>query len=368
MRVFLSASSFFPEAGGPARSVPQLAMGLAAANVEVALWAPDGSAISSPLLTQVKGIQRLGGSAQEAWNGFPDVDLLHDNGIWRWHHRQLFKLAKLNNIPCVVSPRGMLEPWALSHKASRKKLAWLFYQRNLLRSASILHATAESEANQFQCLGLNGEPRIIPNGVALPDWTHIKNLRNEVSLYKTCLFMSRLHPKKGLPLLLEAWARLCPKGWRLDIVGPDEAGHRAELDLLIHKLGIESTIRFLGPLEGSEKQATLAQADLFVLPTHSENFGIVVAEALAHGCPVIATHGAPWAILEQDHCGWWVPVSIAAVADALKAAMALSVNERREMGDRGRSVVEREFSWPKITEKFIELYGSVIYQDDHVRE
>lgn len=368
MRVFLSASSFLPEAGGPARSVPQLAMGLVTADVEVGLWAPDGSAISSPLLTQVEGIHRLDGSAEEAWNSFPDIDLLHDNGIWRWHHWQLYKLAKLNKVPRVVSPRGMLEPWALNHKAARKRLAWWLYQRSLLNTASILHATAESEANQFQTLGLANEIRIIPNGVALADWTQINFQRDEVKLDKTCLFMSRLHPIKGLPLLLEAWARVRPEGWSLDIVGPDEAGHRAELDLSVRKLGLERVVRFLGPLEGSEKQAVLAQADLFVLPTHSENFGIVVAEALAHGCPVIVTHGAPWAILEQEHCGWWVPVSTDAIAEALEAATALSIDARREMGDRGRSVVEREFSWPKITEKFIHLYDLAIRQCGHAGE
>ena len=154
MRILLSASSFQPEYGGPARSVPQLASALAGADFEVGLWAPDGSATNSPLLENTPHVHKLGGSAEEAWQAFGGIALLHDNGIWRRHHQQLARLAKAAGVPRVVSSRGMLEPWALNHKPLRKRLAWYAYQRSLLNQSSVLHTTAKSEADQLRKLGL----------------------------------------------------------------------------------------------------------------------------------------------------------------------------------------------------------------------
>lgn len=356
MRVLLSASSFHPEFGGPARSVPQLGSALADAGLEVGLWAPDGSATTSSLLSGIPGMTRLGGSAEEAWRNFGRIDVLHDNGLWRSNHRSLAALAARAGVARVVSPRGMLEPWALRHKPIRKRLAWWTYQRRLLQTASALHATAKSEAEQFAKLGLRRPAPIIPNGVNLPDWDEVERLREPTREPHTCLFMSRVHPKKGLPLLLEAWSALRPAGWRLDIAGPDEAGHRAELERMVRRLRLDDTVRFLGPLEGNTKQRALAGADLAVLPTYSENFGIVVAEALAHGCPVLTTHGAPWKVLETEDCGWWVPVTTEAIGTALREATSLSVETRREMGRRGHQVVARDFAWPKIAAAFISVY------------
>lgn len=356
MRVLLSTSSFLPEAGGPARSVPQLASALAELGIDVGLWAPDGSAGTSELLSAIRGVTLLDGGAQEAWRRFGRVDVLHDNGIWRGHHRSLARLAGQMDAARVVSPRGMLEPWALKHKPVRKRLAWWAYQRQLLKSATALHATAASEAEQFARLGLRRPVPIIPNGVNLPDWGQLEKLRDAPGETLSCLFMSRVHPKKGLPLLLEAWAALRPRGWQLDIAGPDEAGHRAELEQMVRRLHLGEEVRFLGPLEGEDKRKALARADLAVLPTYSENFGIFVAEALAHGCPVLTTHGAPWEVLETENCGWWVPVTTEAIGTALREATAMSVEARRDMGQRGHRVVARDFGWPGIAETFKQVY------------
>lgn len=360
MRILLSTASFQPEAGGPARSVPQLAAALTEFGLDVGLWAPDGSAVTSALLSESRNITLLDGSAEDAWRRFGRVDVVHDNGIWRGHHRSLACLARRARVARVVSPRGMLEPWALDHKPVRKRLAWVIYQRRLLDSATILHATADNEAEQLARLGLRQPVQIIPNGVALPDYGQVMGLRKVPSEKRTCLFLSRIHPKKGLPLLLEAWNELRPSAWKLHIAGPDEAGHRAQLEEMVRKLDLGGAVCFLPPLEGGEKLRALAQADLFVLPTYSENFGIVVAEALAHGCPVVTTHGAPWEELTIEECGWWVPISTKAITDALREATMLSDAARWEMGNRGRNLVARRFSWPGIARAFCGLYEEAL--------
>ncbi len=173
---------------------------------------------------------------------------------------------------------------------------------------------------------------------------------------RTALFLGRLHPKKGLPLLLQAWAKVRPTNWILNIAGPDEGGHRRGLERLVALLGLDNLVRFSGPLTDSCKVRAFEEADLFILPTHSENFGIAVAEALARGLPVITTHGAPWKLLESESCGWWVPVSTAAIAAALEDASTRPIEELVAMGDRGRVAVEQRFRWDRIAEEFINCY------------
>jgi glycosyltransferase involved in cell wall biosynthesis len=169
------------------------------------------------------------------------------------------------------------------------------------------------------------------------------------------LFLSRVHPVKGILNLLHAWAAVMPKGWRLKIAGPDEGGHLAEVIALARALGIDQMVEFLGEVDGEAKRQAYLEADLFVLPTFSENFGVVVAEALAHGVPVITTRGAPWADLQTHACGWWVDIGVEPLVMALREAMALRDDERQAMGARGREYAQR-YDWDGIAQKTIDVY------------
>jgi glycosyltransferase involved in cell wall biosynthesis len=171
-----------------------------------------------------------------------------------------------------------------------------------------------------------------------------------------------LHPIKGLPLLLEAWAKVRPSNWILNIVGPDEGGHRAVLDRQVEMLGLSDRIRFSGPLTGVAKAHAFHEAELFILPTHSENFGIAVAEAMAHRLPVITTEGAPWELLQSERCGWWVPVSVDGIAAALDDATSRAPEELAAMGERGQAVVAQRFAWNGIAQQFIDCYRWILGQ------
>jgi glycosyltransferase involved in cell wall biosynthesis len=352
MKVLLAATSLAPAYGGPAVSVFQLARALAGAGVEVGLWAADGSAEGLPL----PGGCALGGSPEQALAAFGAPDVLHDSGIWLPHNHRLAALATRRGLPRIVSPRGMLEPWARRHKGWKKALAWRLYQRADLRGAALLHATSEPEARNLEALGLGVPVGVVPNGVEVPEGGSRPPEGRGAAGPRTVLFLGRIYPVKGLPMLVEAWARARPKGWRLVIAGPDEAGHRAEVESDVAAAGLQGEVSFLGPVAGEAKTAALFGADLFVLPSHSESFGMAIGEALAHGLPVLTTTAAPWPLLEARACGWRVAPDPGALAEGLRRATALGPAQLRAMGQAGREAVAEAFGWAGVANRFVTIY------------
>lgn len=282
--------------------------------------------------------------------------LIHDHGVWLPTNRSAAVIARKLGIPLIVSTRGMLEPWALNHRAWKKRLAWSLYQRQELLTAGALHATAQQEADNLRRLGLKQPIAIIPNGVDLP--VRPGGSKNEESL-RTALFLSRIHPKKGLLQLVDAWQIIRPIGWRMIIAGPDEGGHRAEVEQAVHAAGLSRDFEFVGAVDGPDKEFLYRRADLFVLPSFSENFGVVVAEALAHCLPVITTRGTPWADLETHGCGWWIDIGVEPLALALRDALSLEDDERRAMGERGQMYVQR-YNWGVIACQMVDVYRWVL--------
>jgi glycosyltransferase involved in cell wall biosynthesis len=284
------------------------------------------------------------------------ADVVHVHSNWTfpvwWGCRAAIAAGK----PLVISPHGCLDPVRLAHSAWKKRLVGAL-DRRCLRQADVIHATSEAERGWIERY-VGGRPHIdvIPIGVDLPS---PRESAKPADRTRTVLFLGRLHPLKGLDLLLEAWPlamrELGPGDrWHLVIAGPDEQGTRARLERQAQELGL-GNVRFAGPLDEAEKARALADADLAVLPSRSENFGIVVAEALAAGVPVITTKGTPWQEIDRS-CGWWVDVAAPAIAAALAAAMRLSDAERAAMGARGRGLIEAKYQWPSVGRAMIDTY------------
>jgi len=360
VRVFLAATSLSPQYGGPAVSVSRLALALSGAGADVGLWTQDGSALTTVLLPPQlpKGLTRLSGLALEALGQF-SPDVLHDNGLWLVHNHRLAALASHRGLARLVSTRGMLEPWARSHKKWKKDLAWAFYQRRDLTRANALHATAATEAQNLARLNLGVPVHTIPNGVDIPELP-ARELAGVDESQRTALFLGRLYPVKGLPLLIKAWNRVRPEGWRLVLAGPDEAGHQAELEALIRNTGLTGTISFAGPLAGQAKARCLAGADLFILPSFSESFGMAVAEALAHSLPVVTTSGTPWPMLRERGCGWTVDATVDGIAEGLRQAASHDSKTLRAMGAKGRVWMASEFGWDRVARQFVTTYERIL--------
>lgn len=284
-------------------------------------------------------------------------DAVHINCCWLPISALTAIWAKRQGFRVIYSPHGMLEPWILNRNYWAKKLpAILLYQRKAIRIADCLHATAESERTNLMALGWNSNIQTIGNCV---DVSHIEMKQSWVR-QKRILFLSRVHVKKGINFLIEAVAKLREQmeGFEVLIAGPGEEDYIRELQQFAARLGVGDIVRFIGSVYGDAKFDLYRQADLFVLPTHSENFGIVVTEALACGTPVITTKGTPWAELESNHCGWWTGIGTEATVEALKFFLALSEAELEIMGRNGRKLVEEKYSCEIIAQKFMEMYNN----------
>ena len=515
-----------PPGGGIAESVPSLCRHLRQLGHEVALCTLDGPLSEAAQAAEAAGVRlvRFAPSFPHALyfscqmlRGLPALaraaDVVHVHGAWTFPVWWACRCALRAHKPLVMSPRGALNPVYLKHSAWKKGLVgWL--DRACLRRAAVIHATAAGERDWVRAyLGTcDAEIAMIPNGIDIEDFSRkggktpsaltplnlapaapaaVEPLNLctsaqrdgtfEPSRPRTVLYLGRLHPLKGLDLLIEAWARLkvrsslvhyCesalvdetePGGrrtedgkdassfilhpssfpnWQLIIAGPDEQGTLARLKAQAEKCGlsvadftanqllshpanplishpanpqlsqpatplISPDILFTGPVYGERKGRLLSQADLFVLPTRSDNFGIAVAEALASGVPVISTKGAPWAELlgnsasalvhycesslvgndqrsengsqrsevsgtndlmnfrtneltRTGRAGWWVDIGAEPLAAALREAMRLTDEQRRAMGENGQRLVERKYRWETVAEKMAAAYSACL--------
>lgn len=293
---------------------------------------------------------------ESVMNGNEPFDLVHIHALWSPILHQVAKWARRHKIPIVWSPHGMLTPWAMNNKKWKKLLGWWLYQKWDLTRSELIHVTAQSEVADVRRMGLKNKIMVAPLGVEVDD--KAKRMKREDGK-QVLLFVSRVQRKKGLFNLVQAWAQLPAEtrmNWVVRIVGPDQEGHTAELKKLGAELSVENDFEFVGPKYGDDLTCEYASADLFVLPTHSENFGSVVIESLAHRVPVICTKGAPWEELETHKCGRWIDIGVEPLLKALTEAMAFSPIELQAMGERGRKLVEGKYTWHKVVRNILHLY------------
>lgn len=362
LRILLLTGKLSPMAGGLAVSVPGLAYGLDSLD-DLEMYVMGTSDPAHLAAAQVWGprVEAFAVSGPAAMQYAPGMasairalrpNLVDVQGLWTYPSLANLRHARRTGTPYIVTPRGMLDPWARRNSAWKKRVATTAFERAHLRGAYCLRATAEMEAQHFREMGLVNPIAIVPNGISLPKlW-----LRTTGSL-RQILFLSRIHPKKGVDILLKSWAVLQTEflEWELVIAGIDENGYETELKRLARKLNLKR-VRFVGEKHGDEKQKTYRDADIFVLPTHAENFGLVVAEALAQETPVITTHNAPWEGLSHNECGWWIDLNQTQLTDTMHTAMSMVPDRLAAMGRRGRNWVEREFGNEQVAPQMREVY------------
>ena len=350
MRVLHVISGISPSSGGPTRSVKGLCRALSQRGISVTLLVLHGKdGFDNPCGVEVQ------------YGEIPDVglfDIVHLQGLWDPTLHKVAKACRKAGVKYVISPRGMLDPWALSVKRWKKRVAMALYQRADLKSAAAFHVTAALEEKSVRKQGLKQKVIVAPNGVDIPASMPPRRVLDGT---RTALFLSRLHPGKGLLTLAEAWSRVRPKGWRMKVVGPDSYGHKKEVVDAIERLGISDNWEFVDELDDCKKWNAYRSADLLVHPSVSENFGITIVEGLAAELPVICTKGTPWGELEERKCGWWIDIGVGPLEEALQDAMSLSNADRQAMGERGRKLVEEKYTWDAVVKMILKGYEEVLH-------
>jgi len=348
---------------GPTYSVGSIAHYLAQKGHEVQLFALGEKPLAWPYKVTLKlfngQLTRLGLMPVEAWRylrtemvAAPAPVIIHEHGVWRILNLVPLAISRKANIKLVWSPRGMFSLWSWNFKAYIKKPFWYLLQKPALSKVDCFHATSQEEVEDIRRLGFKQPIALIPNGVELPDQAKLATEKEN-----TIVFLSRIHTKKGIHLLINSWAKIAGKypDWKLQIAGKLDSAYAEEIQILAKTLKVER-IEFMGEVLGDEKIQFLSSAKLFVLPSFSENFGIAIAEALAHGTPVITTVHTPWFELAEKQCGWCIAATEPELTATMEQALLLTDQQLKSMGKKGRVWMENDFSWAVITEKMEAVY------------
>ena len=314
-----------------------------------------------------------------------DFDIVHTHGYWTMTsvYPHYLKQANGGKRPIVISaPRGQFSKWALARSKWKKKLMWLAFQKHALQQVDCFHATGQKELQEIRDHGYRQPIALIPNGIDVVKEECSAN--NFARLLAECdaipqslgshdrrvlLFLGRIHPVKGLDELLLSWNELSTqfRDWDLVICGP---GEKQDVEK-IKSLALETRaqrVHFVQGLYGRNKHALYQRADLYVLPSHTENYGMTVAESLAAATPVVTTTGTPWTRLGQQGCGWTIKLGRSELTSTLNQAMSCSRQRLEEMGELGRQWMLDEFGWHALAAQMAAVYDWLLAeQPQHER-
>ena len=385
MRVLQVVASLAEEWGGPPRVAVHLAEALHCRGIRSSIFAtryPENGHLITSDLIEVSAFRK--GFMSSLWTAHSsrlaselnavvrEFDIVHIHELWHFPHYAAYKAAKSAGVPFVITVHGELDPWVLRYRSIRKRIYWRLMQRSILANAAVLHAISQPEVGQIRSLGVKTPTRVIPNGIPKSEIAYPSDPGTFLSLHpelygkRIILFLGRLHPKKGLDLLGDAFAAIERESHfddvRLVIAGPDEGGYRAELEKRLASRGVISKTVFTGMLTGDVKRSALDSADVFVLPSYSEGFSISVLEALARATPVVITTGCNFPQVGEAGAGKVIEPIADHLTQALREILDDSVLGDR-MGDLGRKLVQNQYTWDRVAERMSHLYESALESD-----
>lgn len=364
MKVLTFLTCIDQSKGGPSRSVPIFVKGLSELGVDVTLMiiqsgdmnlhSLDGTNAKIHILPPNYSLSSINQFIKEG-----HFDIIHGQCIWEPLFHQVGHIAHINNIPFILTPRGTLEPWSLNQKKIKKKIALALYQRRDLDKCSCIYSTSDMEADHIRGLGFRNPISVIPNGIEIDGYPR-RDISVEIN--KQILFLSRIHPKKGIEVLIEAWKSIINtyNGWSLKIVGNGNYEYIESIRKIIQEKGLSDSISVLDPVYGKAKIELYQSSSAFVLPSYSENFGMVIAEAMSCGLPVITTTNTPWEVLNDMNVGWCIPLSVGKLAETLSSAMSLSPESLFDMGQRASLMINDLFNYRSCALKNKQLYEWII--------
>lgn len=343
MNILHTIDSLSPACGGTTSCTTELLNGLRAcgANAEI-LTRADRQFSFSPLMITPR--LRLTLRQKRA-------DIYHTHGLWRDVNLATCTHARRRHVPCVLSPHGMLYPEALRHRASAKRIMLSLIQRYYPGKINCIHVTSEQELYHVRKLFPHTRTALIPLPIAEP---HTPPIRDNHRNFRVG-YLGRLHPIKNLENLIRAWGLLQIPNAELIIYGDGNPIYTESLHKLAEQVGSQGVV-FAGFLSDREKYGALASLDVYCAPSHQENFGMSIAEALLVGTPVLASYHTPWSILSKHNCGSWQGNSPAELAEGLMAFYRLSQEERSSMGKRGSRLIRSQFSTETVSRQMLQLY------------
>lgn len=285
-------------------------------------------------------------------------DIVHVNCCWTPDCAMIQRLAQKRGYKVVLTPHGMLEPWIIKrHYWTRKVPALWLYQKAAVQRANCVQATAESERDNLLKLGYNSNIKVVRLGI---DAESIE-MKRSWKKSRQILFLSRVHVKKGINFLVEAADVLRNElqGYKILVAGEGDADYVEAMKRMICDRGLQDIVKLIGGVYGDEKWRLFQTSDFFVLPTHSENFGLAIAESLASGTPVITTVGTPWSDLNSSEAGAWIEIGTEPLVETLRRFLSLTEDELETMGRNGRKLIETKYSAHVMAEQMMEVYKSV---------
>lgn len=384
MRVLHVIPSLAASEGGPSLALPVMAVALVSRGVAVDVVTTDDDGPGRRLPAEQPGWQEMPGGwrlrrfpkqtefykaslPMALWllRHVTDYDLVHVHAVFSFCPGAASAAAHLRGVPCIVRPLGTLNAWGMKNRRRWvKALSFRLLDKPLLDRAAALHCTSRAEAEELAPLGIQARPVVVPLGMdltafdTLPPGSEFEAMFPEAAGGRNFLFLSRLNPKKGLETLLAAFARCQARrqGWRLVLAGSGDAAYELELRKLAEVLGIAGTVTWTGFLRDRARLAALAACPVFVLPSHSENFGIALLEAMAAGLACLSTPGV--ALAAEAAPAGAVLLCQGAVEELAQALDELAADGqlRQQLGQRAAALARATYSAPAMAEALESLY------------
>lgn len=341
MNLFFSTDSLLKESGGQSQALFELSDELDKENISHTIFTSKN-----------KGINQMN---YGLFNNLINHDLIHNFGVWSLFHIYNFYLSKKNKKPFIISPLGMMEPWSLNQKKIKKKIAYHLYQKRILNDCKVIHATSKMEASNLMQLGITKPIEFIPHGTNLKYVDLDLNLKLKISNgKKILLFLSRFDKKKGVFELLREFNKINNQDWVLLISSYENNEYlKAKEEFKENK-----NIIFYGESDFEIKEKLYSISDFFILPSYSENFGLVIMEALSYSCPVITTKFTPWSHIKNNSGLLMSDIKI----DLFNTLNTLfSLSEKDILLFKSKCHYDlKDFLWKKVIKEYIELYKFVL--------
>lgn len=378
MKILHVIENLDPSKGGPSISCPSLAAAQAGHGHEVsilyygdAVRERDELAVARETISGFDRLERIvltcdgigelllsGRVRHYLRNCIHQYDFVHIHGVWRPMLLATAEFCMRQGIPYTIEPHGMLDYWSMSQQRLKKQLAFGLLWRRVLARAAFIHALNLDEKAALERFALQTPIVISANGIAREKLDDIAQIPSQRGQRPRIVFMSRLHYKKGLDILLDAMGQVVQShpDVELKIAGPDEGALKPALAQVV-RLGLTASVEFLGPIYGQDKYAFLRTADVFCLPSRQEGFSIMLAETLACSVPVVITTGCNFPEVAAHQAGQIVNLDATEVASALCRYLddpAL----RAEHGANGRTLIADRYTWDAIAEGMLQAYAS----------